>query len=198
MGYNFEMYERREKWSKIIKKISIWALELLLVIGLAYFITNYAVEKTTMRGDSMEPILQNEDEILINKFAYRFTAPKRFDIIIFKQNGKEHSFYNIKRIIGLPGEKIAIKDGTVYVNGKKLKEKIEVDSMLTAGVAEDEIKLDENEYFVLGDNRNNSEDSRFTSLGNVVRQDIIGKAWVRLDPFNFVNKLTKGDRKTEE
>lgn len=198
MGYNFDSYERKEKVSKIVKEIFIWGLELLLVIGAAYFIIHYAVEKTNMVGESMRPILLNEDEIIINKFAYRFTDPKRFDIIIFKQSGKEHSFYNIKRIIGLPGEKVSIKDGIVIINGTPIEEKITVEAMTTAGVAEEEIKLDENEYFVLGDNRNNSEDSRFASLGNVVKEDIIGKAWIRLDPFNFVNQLTTEERFDEE
>jgi len=198
MSYNFESYERREKWHKIIKEIIILAVEILLVIGAAYFIIHFAVEKTTMVGESMEPILMNEDKIIINKFAYRFTEPKRFDIIVFKQNGKEHSFYNIKRIIGLPGEKVLIKDGIVYINGKPLGEKINLELMTTAGVAEEEIKLDENEYFVLGDNRNKSEDSRFASLGNVVKEDIIGKAWIKLDPFNFVNQLTTGVQKEEK
>lgn len=198
MGYNFESYERKEKVNKILKEIIIWVLELILVIGAAYFIIHYAVEKTTMVGESMEPILLNEDEIVINKFAYRFTEPERFDIIIFKQSGKEHSFYNIKRIIGLPGEKVFIKDGLVYIDGELLEEKITVDPMTTAGVAEEEILLDENEFFVLGDNRNNSEDSRFASLGNIVKEDIIGKAWIRLKPFNFVNQLTTETRFDDE
>lgn len=194
MGYNFESYERREKTNKIIKEIVLWAVELLLVIGAAFFIVHYAIEKTTMAGESMEPILSSGDEILINKFAYRFTEPKRFDIIVFKQNGKEHSFYNIKRVVGLPGETISIKDGFVYINGEAIDEKIDVPPMTTAGVAEDKLKLDDNEFFVLGDNRNNSEDSRFTSLGNVVKEDIIGKAWIRLNSFNFVNQLTTENR----
>ena len=194
MSYNSESYERREKTGRLIREIIIWAVELLLVIGVAYFIVHYAVEKTTVAGESMEPILSSGDEIIINKFAYRFTDPKRFDIIVFKQNGKEHSFYNIKRIIGLPGETVSIRDGYVYINNKPLKEKMNAPVMATAGVAEEELKLDDNEFFVLGDNRNNSEDSRFTSLGNVVKEDIIGKAWIRLNPFNFVNQLTTETR----
>ncbi len=198
MNFNFEAYERKEKIQKILIEIIIWVVEILVVIGAAYFIVNYAVEKYSMVGDSMRPILMNEDKIIINKFAYRFTDPKRFDIIVFKQNGKEHSFYNIKRIIGLPGEKVLIQDGIVYINGVPLEEKIEVELMTTAGIVADEILLDENEYFVLGDNRNSSEDSRFSNLGNVVSEDIIGKAWIRLDPFNFINKLTTADKRIEE
>lgn len=198
MNFNFETYERKEKTQKIVREISIWVIETLLVIGLAFFIVNYAVEKTTMAGDSMKPILLNEDKIIINKFAYRFTDPKRFDIIVFKQNGKEHSFYNIKRIIGLPGEKVQIRDGKVYINNLPLEEKNKVELMVAGGIATDEILLEENEYFILGDNRNSSEDSRFSSLGNVVKEDIIGKAWIRLEPFNFINKLTTNDMSTEE
>lgn len=198
MNFNFDSYERKEKRNKIIREIVIWAVEILIVVFVAYFIVNYAIEKTTMVGDSMKQTLQNEDEIMIDKFTYHFTSPKRFDIIVFKQNGREHSFYNIKRIIGLPGEKIFIKEGIVFINGEPIKEKITVDIMATAGVVEEEITLDENEFFVLGDNRNNSEDSRFASLGNVIKEDIIGRAWIRLKPFDFVNQITAPNEPTNE
>lgn len=188
MRYDFDADDRNRKIKKILKEILIWGIEILLVVAAAYFLVRYAVEKTTMVGTSMEETLQDNDKIIINKFAYRFTPPKRFDIIVFKQNGKEHSYYNIKRVIGLPGEKVLIKDGLVYINGEPLEEKIKIEPMNTLGLAEEEITLDEEEYFVLGDNRNDSEDSRFASIGNILRDDIIGKAWIRLTPFSFINR----------
>ena len=198
MRYNFDSEDTSEKRKKIIKEVIIWAVEIIAVILLAYFLVEYAVEKTTVVGESMETTLQEEDKIIINKFAYRFSKPKRFDVIVFKQSGKEHSYYNIKRIIGLPGETVQIKDGVVYINDEPIIEKSKVDAIKNPGLAVEPITLEDKEYFVLGDNRNLSEDSRFANIGNVVFDDIIGKAWIRLKPFNFVNELNPADITAEE
>lgn len=189
MEFDFDKESKRPIIRKILIKIIIWVIQIAAVIFLAYFIVYYALEKTDMVGISMETTLNDGDSIIINKFSYRFNDPKRFDVIVFKQSGKEHSYYNIKRIIGLPGEKIQIKDGVIYINGEIIQETINVEPMNNFGLAEEEIKLEENEYFILGDNRNNSEDSRFASVGTIRRDEIVGKAFIRLKPFNFISKL---------
>ncbi len=189
MDFDFERESKKPAVMKILIEIFIWAAQIAAVIFLAYFIIYYCVEKTTVIGSSMEKTLSANDQIIINKFIYHVSDPKRFDVIVFKQSGKEHSFYNIKRIIGLPGETVQIKDGSIYINGEVLDEIIEVEEMVNYGLAAEEIVLEENEYFVLGDNRNNSEDSRFASIGNITRDEIIGKASLRLSPFNFISKL---------
>jgi len=189
LDFDFERESKKPAVMKILIEIFIWAAQIAAVIFLAYFIIYYCVEKTTVIGSSMEKTLSANDQIIINKFIYHVSDPKRFDVIVFKQSGKEHSFYNIKRIIGLPGETVQIKDGYIYINGEVLEEIIEVDEMVNYGLAAEEIVLEENEYFVLGDNRNNSEDSRFASIGNITRDEIIGKASLRLSPFNFISKL---------
>lgn len=191
MKYNFDIDDRNKKIKNIFKEIIIWTIEILVVVAVAYLLVRYAVEKTTMVGNSMGQTLENGEKIIINKLSYRFTSPKRFDIIVFKQNGKEHSYYNIKRILGLPGEKVLVKDGMVYIDGEGIEEKVEVEKISIPGLAEEEILLDAEEYFVLGDNRNDSEDSRFASIGNVVKGDIVGKAWIRLKPFSFINQIAK-------
>lgn len=198
MRYNFDSEDTSEKRKKIIKEIIIWVVEIIAVILLAYFLVEYAAEKTTVVGESMETTLQEGDKVIINKLAYRFSKPKRFDVIVFKQSGKEHSYYNIKRIIGLPGETVQIKDGVVYINGEPITEKSAVDVINNPGLAVEPITLEDKEYFVLGDNRNLSEDSRFANIGNVVLDDIIGKAWIRLKPFNFVNELNPAKNTSEE
>ena len=198
MKYNFDSDDSNVKRKKIIKEVIIWAVEIIAVILLAYFLVEYAVEKTTVVGESMETTLQEGDKIVINKLAYRFSKPKRFDVIVFKQSGKEHSYYNIKRIIGLPGETVQIEDGVVYINDEPIKEKSAVDVIKNPGLSVEPIILEDKEYFVLGDNRNLSEDSRFANIGNVVFDDIIGKAWIRLKPFNFVNELNPTIDTTEE
>jgi signal peptidase I len=199
MNFDFEKESKRPVIMKIVIEVFIWAAEITAVIFLAYFIVYYALEKTNMVGVSMESTLNDGDSIIINKFSYRFSDPKRFDVIVFKQNGREHSYYDIKRIIGLPGETLQIKDGQFYINGEVVKDVINAEPMKNYGLADEEIKLEENEYFVLGDNRNNSEDSRFASVGTIKKDEIVGEAFIRLSPFNFVNKLNlKENNKTEE
>ena len=89
----------------------------------------------------------------------------------------------------MPGEKVIIKEGKVYINGKVLEEEANVTETINPGLADETIELGKDEYFVLGDNRNNSEDSRYANVGNVKKSDIVGKAWIRLKPFDFINKL---------
>jgi signal peptidase I len=189
MKYDFEKEDKGPIIKKVIISLLIWFIEIAAVVALAYYITHYALEKTLMSGQSMESTLKDQDNILINKFAYVFSEPKRFDVIVFKQSDKEHSYLNIKRVIGLPGETVRIIDGKVYIDDSVLKEPVKTEAITNAGLAEEEIKLDENEFFVLGDNRNNSEDSRFANIGNIVTGDIIGKAWIRENGFAFINKL---------
>ena len=189
MEYDFDQEKKTFFKKKVLREIIIWGLQIIAVIFLAYFIVYYALEKTTMVGVSMETTLKDGDEIIINKLNYRILDPKRFDVIVFKQSGKEHSYYDIKRIIGLPGEKLQIKNGNIYINGEVIEDIVNADVMNNYGLADEEITLEENEYFVLGDNRNNSEDSRFASVGTIRREEIVGKAFIRLKPFNFINKL---------
>lgn len=186
---NFERESKKPTLKKIGIEIFIWAAQIAAVIFLAYFIVYYCIEKTNVIGSSMENTLYADEPIIINKFSYRVSDPKRFDVIVFKQGGGEHSFYNIKRIIGLPGETVLIKDGNIYINGEIMEDIVNVDEMINYGLAAEELVLEDNEYFVLGDNRNSSEDSRFASIGNITRDEIIGKAVIRLSPFNFISKL---------
>ena len=189
LDYDFDRAERIEKRKKFFKKFFGWVFALGLAIVLAWAITTYALEKTNMVGDSMEATLSSGDTILINKLLYRIKSPQRFDVIVFKKDGKEHSYYSIKRIIGLPGEHVLIADGKIYIDGVMLEDKANVEEIALAGLAGDEIILDEDEYFVLGDNRNNSEDSRYFNVGNVFREEIIGKAWIRINRFGIISKL---------
>lgn len=131
----------------------------------------------------MSPTLESGDEILVNRFKYKIFSPKQNDLIVFLPNGNEKSHYYIKRVIAGPGDKVQIKDGVVYVNGEQFAEKASVSNIENALLAEDEITVGEDEYFVLGDNRNNSEDSRYASIGNVKKEYIVGKAWFVVSPW---------------
>lgn len=189
--YDFTHAERKEKIIRICISIGLWFLSVAVVIALAWLIVYLSIEKTTMVDASMEPTLLQEDRIVIDKMTYRIRSPKRNEIIVFLQGDSEHSFYNIKRIIGLPGEKVRIAEGIVYINGDALEEYANVENMLLPGLANYEITLGDDEYFVLGDARNNSEDSRYATVGNVKRSEIIGRAWIRTNKFGFVNSLNK-------
>lgn len=195
--YDFEKAERNKRFSSFLKGAFCWIVEIAAVILLAYVLVVYTVEQTDIHGKSMEPILMDGDTIIINKLAFRKDMPERYDLIVFRQGGEEHMYYDIKRVIALPGETIQIKDGEIYITATDsteavmLLEPYEVEPILLAGFAAEPLTLDEDEFFVLGDNRNNSEDSRFSTVGNVTKDDIIGMAWVRISPFSFINKSNK-------
>lgn len=116
----------------------------------------------------------------MNRVIYRLSSPKRGDVIVFLPNGNQNSHYYVKRVVGLPGETVQIQDGSVYIDGVLLEEDEALDKMIDAGIAQNELTLALDEFFVLGDNRNSSEDSRSGNIGAVKKEDIIGKAWFRL------------------
>ena len=132
----------------------------------------------------MYPYLHNKDQLMMDKLSYRFHDPERFDIVVFPvvRDGKEE--YYIKRVIGLPGETVQIIDGYVYINGEKLNENYGAEVMNDAGRAAEPITLGDDEYFVLGDNRNDSTDSRDPDVGVLKKSDLMGRAWLRIYPFN--------------
>ena len=137
----------------------------------------------------MEPTLENEDNLIVDKISYRFKEPERYDIIVFPYRDGSGMYY-IKRIIGLPGEQIYINErGDVFVDGKKLEEPYIKEKAVEAGLAANIVNLGDDEYFVLGDNRNNSTDSRSIEVGNVKRDEIIGKAGIRIWPFDKIQLL---------
>lgn len=185
--------ETKPTVKKIIKEIVIWLLLIVLTITASYFITTNVFVKTAVAGVSMEPTLMEGQVVIVNKIEYYLKSPKRNDVIVYKQSNREHSYYEIKRVIGLPGETVKIKNGIIYINDEVLKEKIKTETIENAGLAEEGIKLDDNEYFVLGDNRNDSEDSRFASVGNVLRNEILGKAVAIEKPFTLVDSLNLAD-----
>lgn len=165
-----------------------WLVDLVVVIGIGLFISIFLGQRSGVTGYSMEPALTNGDAVLVDKLRYHFTLPKRFDIVVFSPKSDMGHYY-MKRVIGLPGERVQIIDGMVYINGEKLKEPMETEKMLNAGLAQEEILLGEDEYFLLGDNRNNSEDSRFQTVGNVKFTNIVGKAWLKVTTLNDVGLI---------
>ena len=164
-------------------------LYIVVVFGICFLIITFVGQRSKVSGSSMEPTLSDGDNLIVDKISYRIHDPQRFDIIIFPYQYQENTYY-IKRIIGLPGETVYINDaGEIYINGKLLEEDYGLDTIQNPGLASEPITLGEDEYFVMGDNRNNSTDSRFASVGEIRRQNIIGKAWVRIYPFNKITVI---------
>jgi signal peptidase I len=187
----------------MILKILITLVEAAIVVFGAFAITRYGLETMTVSGEYMSPTLTTGDSIMINKLSYRLHKVHRNDVVVVQQSGSEHSYLTLERVIGLPGETVQIQEGQVYINGKQLDEKFDFPLMENAGMAQEPVTLEKNQYFVLGDNRNECEDSRNATVGNVTKSEIVGKAWLRLNSFTFVGMIdgfrhTAGESDTSE
>ena len=154
-----------------------------IVLGVTFLIITFVGQRTHVSGESMENTLDDGDQLIVDKITYRFRDPERFDIIVFPFHYKENTYY-IKRIIGLPGETVQVADGMIYIDGKILEESYGREVMQDPGIAAEPITLGEDEYFVLGDNRNQSSDSRDPSVGLIHKDEIIGRAWLRIWPLD--------------
>lgn len=174
-------YEKKKKISKeMIHEIFSTVFYCFAAILLAFVLVFSVGMKVSVIGVAMSPALSNGEEVLINRFVYKLFSPKRGDVIAFLPNGNTNSHYYLKRVVGLPGEKVQIIGGYVYINGELLEEDESYDKIADAGIADTEILLGSDEYFVLGDNRNISEDSRSGNIGPVSKSTITGKAWFHL------------------
>ena len=174
--------KKEDKEINIVKDLLFLCMYILIVIGICWAVLTYVGQRTEVSGESMSNTLHSGDTLWIDKLEYEFGSPKRFDVVVFPYEEEEDTFY-IKRIIGLPGETVYIdEEGTIYINDEPLegdkygREPIAEDKR---GVASEEVTLGDDEYFVLGDNRNNSRDSRFEDVGNIHKDVIIGKAVFR-------------------
>lgn len=167
---------------EMIASTFTWIFKIVVTCLVAFVAVWYWGQRVSTVGDSMSPVLKNADVVLVNRIVYNASSPKRGDVIVFKPKGNENSHYYTKRIVGLPGETVQIVENQVYINGKKLEEDYKTTKIDTAGIAGEKLKLGGDEYFVLGDNRKNSEDSRSADIGKVKRSYIYGKAWFVASP----------------
>lgn len=172
-------YKKKKKISQaLLREIFSWIFGIALSVFLAGVIVIFLGRSARVVGMSMEPTLENGQQIYIDRFTYILSSPKAGDVVAFLPNGNENSYYYIKRVVAGPGDKVRIADGTLYVNGQQsiwVTERV-----LDAGIAENELILGSGEYFCIGDNPNNSEDSRSANIGPVDEDDIVGKAWFHL------------------
>ena len=175
-----EFYQEPEE--NRLQSVISWIVDIAVVIALAAYLVYCFGSKVQVTGNSMSPVLNSGDVVLMDRLAYDLGNPKRYDVAVFYEDLMDQD-YNLKRIIGLPGEIIQIKDNKVYVNGSPLEAEPELQTASIAGIAEYPIELEENEYFFLGDNRESSEDSRFAGIGNIRRDQLVGRVWLRFQPL---------------
>lgn len=168
------------------RPVFAWIFQIAVTLALAAVVAIFFFQSITMEESSMEPTLQTGERFFINKLVYKFTSPDRGDIIAFTKDGSDDAPIHIKRIIGLPGETIEIRDGVIYIDGQVYQEDEDLPQITNPGLAEDGVSLDNDEYFVLGDNRNNSEDSRFAEVQNINEKYIKGKVWFCIYPADQI------------
>ena len=174
--------QRIPKKKSVPKVIFGWTFQIVVVIMFAYVLVYFFGQTRTNIGQSMETTLSGGDTVLLNELTYRLKSPSRGDVIAFRPGGSTSSHSYIKRVVGLPGETIQIRDGMIYINDQVYLEQRDFPTIEDAGLASEPITLGESEYFVLGDNRNNSEDSRYADIGCIERDDIEGKVWFVISP----------------
>ncbi len=172
-------YRRRKKISPtIFREVLSWIFGILTAVFIAAVLNFFFGMTTRVVGVSMEPSLYNGQTILVDRFLYILSKPKKGDVVVFLPNGNENSHYYVKRIVAAPGDKLLIQNGVLFVNG--LESPWVTEKLFEAGIAENEFVLESGEYFCIGDNPGNSEDSRSPNIGPVKEKDIIGKAWFRI------------------
>ena len=185
----FKSEKRRVRLNRL-RNVGSWMLKIAIVCAVAFVLVLFFGKRVSNIGDSMNPEIENGDIVLVNTLIYNAKNPSRGDVIVFKPQGDETMHSYMKRVIGLPGETVEIKDGIVYIDGEELEEDYKTSAIKEAGLAAEKVKLKSQEYFVLGDNRLSSMDSRSVEVGNVKKTEIEGRAWFIDSPlrhFGFVN-----------
>ena len=169
-----------------LKGILAWIFEITVTLIFAMLTSMMLFQSVTMQESSMEPTISVGDRYFMNRVIYRVSSPKRGDVIVFRTNASDDAALHIRRVIGLPGETVQIVDGQILINGETYKEGRDFPVISNPGMASSPVTLESGEYFVLGDNRNNSEDSRYGSIGKVNKKYITGKLWFKLFPVKSI------------
>lgn len=176
-GLSFYNRKKRKINSAHVKEGFIWLFGIVAAVFIAVVLNIFLGVTTNVVGVSMEPTLYNGQRIYINSFLYLISSPKRGDVVVFLPNGNEHAHYYVKRVVAVPGDSVLISGGILYVNGEESPWVAE--KLVDAGIAANEFTVQNGEYFCIGDNPGNSEDSRSPNIGPVRETDMIGKVWFR-------------------
>lgn len=177
-------YQNEEQ--NLIRRICSWVIDITVVLAFAWFCLYAFGTQIRISGQSMTPLLDSGDVVLMNRLSYDLGKPERMDVVVFE---REDHKTNVKRVVGIPGDTVQIRDGILYINGRRFGEEQDLDQVSLAGLAEKPVELGTGEYFLLGDNRDSSEDSRFANIGNVKEEQILGKVWLRLFPLENIRLI---------
>lgn len=173
-------YQKKKKLNMtVIKEIMSWIFWIFASMLVAVVTVFCVGMKTSVIGSSMEPSLYNGQGIFLNRLVYKVSSPRVGDVVVFLPNGNEKSHYYVKRVVGVPGDTLYIKNGILYVNDEVVNEYFN-DEIAEPGLLANSVMLEADEYFVIGDNCNNSEDSRSANVGTIKKEYIIGKAWFKM------------------
>ncbi len=170
----------------LIRRLSDWIIDITVVLSFAWFCLYAFGTQIRVTGQSMVPLLNTGDVVLMNRLAYDLGSPDRMDVVVFE---REDQRTNVKRVIGIPGDTVQIRDGILFVNNEEFPDLEGLNQVSLSGLAEHPVELGEEEYFLLGDNRDSSEDSRFANIGNVKKEQIQGKVWLRLFPLKDIRLI---------
>ena len=169
-----------------IRKVLFWVISVTLTVALAYGYAFYFGQNIVVQESSMDPTLGGGRRGIRCWWTGRLISwdlPNGGDIIVFRTSDDPKASLHIKRVIGLPGETIQIRNGQILIDGETYVEKRDFPAITNPGIAEEPVYLGRGEYFVLGDNRNNSEDSRYADIGPIEKKRIVGKLWMVTAPF---------------
>jgi signal peptidase I len=193
---DFAGYEKRslkdlyeEFVDEKLRHILSWVFMIAVTLALAALTAIIFFQSVTMQESSMEPTLAIGEKYFMNRLVYRVSSVERGDLIVFRTSGSDDAALHIRRVIALPGETVQIVNGNILIDGEVYREANDFPSITNAGIASNEITLGTDEYFVLGDNRNNSEDSRYADIGNVNKKYIVGKLWFTISPLKKIGFL---------
>ncbi len=171
-------YRRKKKISSVhVREVFIWLFGIATAVFIAVVLNIFLGVTTRVVGVSMEPALYNGQKIFINSFIYLVSSPQKGDVVVFLPNGNVNSHYYVKRVVAVPGDKVVITGGVLYVNGEESP--WVTDRLTDPGIAANEFTIQNGEYFCIGDNPGNSEDSRSPNIGPVKEIDMLGKVWFR-------------------
>ena len=190
---SYKKYEAPGKWygTRKSRRIVRLIVEIIIALALAFLFAQGFCSQVTIQEGSMDPTIMTGESVLVNRVARILPFPgiRRGDLIVYRGTSMTDTSLHIKRVIGLPGETVEIRNGQIRINGKDYSENKEFPLMVSGGIAEEGVTLGRDEYFVLGDNRNNSEDSRHSEIGNISKENIIGKAWLVISPLSKIRFL---------
>ncbi|MBQ8639754.1 MAG: signal peptidase I [Lachnospiraceae bacterium] len=185
------MKKKEKKQKKLISRMIGFLTNLLLMVAVGLFVLNYLMYYVHQDGYSMDATIRQGGSVFINRLWYAIEEPQRYDIVAYQSGSK----VQVRRIVGMPNETVEIRDGVLYINDLPMDENhVYTDTIEIAGLASKKITLAPDEYFVLGDNPDRSQDSRFADTGNVSEEQILGRAWLTVSSIVDVRLIWDTER----